>query len=121
MLLSLSSTESGEIVAARDTLLRLLADNKTDIHALVGLSNGLSKAEMKKLYDAGYDAGTRAAENKQFNGADFCGVDGLPNWEEMARYCQVNNSRLREKERDFIDDMAERTVCANQRKSRPNG
>jgi hypothetical protein len=110
MLLLLSSTESGEIVAARDTLLKLLADSKTDIHTLVGLTNGLSEAEMKKLYNAGYDAGARAVENRQFNGVDFCGVDGLPNWEEMARYCQVNSSRLRDKERNFVDDMAERTV-----------
>jgi hypothetical protein len=47
---------------------------------------------------------------KQFNGTDFRGVDGLPNWEEMARYCQVNNSRLGDKETKFVNDMAARTV-----------
>jgi hypothetical protein len=87
-----------------------LRDNKTNIHDFVGLTNGLSKAEMKKLYDAGYADGVRAGENKEFNGTDFCGVDGLPDWEEIARYCQVNNSKLSDKESNFVDDMASRTV-----------
>jgi hypothetical protein len=110
MLLMLSTNEPGEIVSARDTLLKLLRDSKTDIHDFVGLTNGLSQAEMQKLYNAGYANGLRAGENKQFNGTDFCGVDGLPNWEEMARYCQVNNSRLNIKEHQFVNDMAARTI-----------
>jgi hypothetical protein len=110
MLLMLSSTAPGEIVSARDTLVRLLREGKKDIHTFVGLTNGLSQAEMKKLYDAGYDAGIKAEANKQFNGADFCGVDGLPDWAAMARFCQVNDSRLSDKERKFVSDMASRTV-----------
>jgi hypothetical protein len=89
MLLMLSSNEPGEIVSARDTLIKLLRDSKIDIYDFVGLTNGLSKAEMKKLCDTGYAGGVLATENKQFNGTDFANIGGLPNWEEIARYCQI--------------------------------
>src|SRR5213076_2633468 len=35
----------------------------------------LTEAEMRKLYDAGYEAGVRAAENKQHGDGDFRNVD----------------------------------------------
>ena len=65
---------------------------------------------MRKLYDAGYGAGVRAAEAKQHGPGDFYNVDGTPAWHEIARFCQHSRDRLREKERGFIDDMASRTV-----------
>ena len=65
---------------------------------------------MRKLYDAGYGAGVRAAEAKQHGPSDFYNVDGTPAWHEIARFCQHSRDRLREKERGFIDDMASRTV-----------
>jgi hypothetical protein len=86
----------------------------TDIHAfaerIAKPNGGLTEAEMRKLYDAGYEAGVRAAENKQHGSGDFHNVDGLPNWNEIALFCQQNNDRLRPTERQFIDDMASRTV-----------
>jgi hypothetical protein len=33
---------------------------------------------MRKLYDAGYDAGLRAAEDKHYGAADC--IDGTPSW-----------------------------------------
>jgi hypothetical protein len=65
---------------------------------------------MRKLYDAGYDAGVRAAEAKQHGPDDFRNVDGTPAWHEIARFCQQSRDRLREKEREFINDMTSRTV-----------
>jgi hypothetical protein len=59
---------------------------------------------------AGYDNGIHAAENKQFNGADFCNADGMPQWHEIARYCQVNGEKLRESEKVFVNDMAARSM-----------
>src|SRR5262249_30956652 len=86
----------------------------TDIHALADQierpNNGLTEAEMKKLYDAGYFDGVRATEGKQYGTGDFHNVDGLPAWDEIALFCQRNSDRLRENERNFINDMAERTV-----------
>jgi hypothetical protein len=35
---------------------------------------------MRKLYDAGYDAGLRAAEDKHYGAADFANIDGTPSW-----------------------------------------
>lgn len=43
MLLMLSSTAPGEVVSARDTLIKLLRDSGTNIHSFVGLTNGVSK------------------------------------------------------------------------------
>ena len=46
----------------------------------VETANGskLTDADMRKLYDAGYDAGVRAAETKQHGPSDFRNVDGTP-------------------------------------------
>jgi hypothetical protein len=103
------------VIAAARAMLRTLETAGADIHVLadrVGKPNGggFTEAEMKKLYDAGYEAGVRAVENKQHGSGDFQNVDGTPAWHEIARYCQQHNDRLREKEQDFINDMAARTV-----------
>jgi hypothetical protein len=95
----LSSDKDGDIVNAARGIVRMLKGADTDIHALAERveqpSGGLTEAEMKKLYDAGYAAGVHAVENKQHGSVDFHNVDG---------------TRLRENERDFINDMASRTV-----------
>jgi len=111
----LSSDQDGEALAAARAINRLLKSNGVDIHVLadhVEKTNGssLTDAEMKKLYDAGYDAGVRAAENKNHGSDDFHSVDGTPAWHEIARFCQQNGIRLRENERTFVNDMASRTV-----------
>jgi hypothetical protein len=108
LLLMLSATAPGEIIAARDTLVRLLKEDGSDIHALVGHTNGLSEAEMKKLFDAGYDAGLQAAEQKQFGAEDFHNIDGTPEWGAVARFCQYRGDRLRANELEFVNDMAAR-------------
>jgi hypothetical protein len=111
----LSSDQAGEVVAAARALVRLLKANGTDIHALadgIGRANGkISDADMRVLFDAGYEAGLRAAEDKlHANGDAFHNIDGLPCWHDMATWCQRRGDRLRERERTFIDDMAGRTV-----------
>jgi hypothetical protein len=110
----LSSDKDGDIVNAARGIVRMLKGADTDIHALAERveqpSGGLTEAEMKKLYDAGYAAGVHAVENKQHGSVDFHNVDGTPAWHEIARFCQQHNDRLRENERDFINDMASRTV-----------
>jgi hypothetical protein len=75
----------------------------------------LSEAEMKKLYDAGYEAGRadgiRAVEAKLQHDADgFRSVDGIPSWHAMAVFCQDRSARLRGNEADFVDDMAGSTL-----------
>ena len=87
-----------------------------DFHALADLveqanGGGLNEAEMRKLYDAGYEAGraegVRAAEAKMPHDADgFCHVNGSKSWREIAHFCQQRIAHLRSgKEREFIDDI----------------
>jgi hypothetical protein len=115
MIRMLGSDRAGDVIAAARAIKRTLHNEGLDIHALAeGIEkpngNALTKVEMKKLYDAGYDAGLRAAEDKHYGAADFANIDGTPSWHEMARWCQQHGDRLREKEREFVDDMAGRTV-----------
>jgi hypothetical protein len=107
LLLMLSATQPGEIIAARDMLQKLLHDAGTDIHEFVGKTNGLSDAEMKKLYDAGYKDGLVAGESRQqVATVDFHNLDGSPTWEAIARFCLQHDDRLTENERKFIRDMS---------------
>jgi hypothetical protein len=109
LLLMLSATLPAEIIAARDALVKLLKEAGSDIHALVGQMNGLSEAEMAKLYAAGFEAGMRA-QQKQFGNEDFHNADGMPTWDVIARFCQQHGDRLRDKERQFINDIVAKTV-----------
>jgi hypothetical protein len=111
----LASPQDGEALAAARAIVRTLKSTGADIHALaerVENVNGgkLSEAEMRKLYDAGYEAGMRAVENKQHGSGDFHNVGGTPSWHEIARFCQQNRERLRPNEREFVDDVTARTV-----------
>jgi hypothetical protein len=113
LLRMLSSNREHEVVAAAQALCRTLESTGTDIHALAAIvehGGELNQAEMRKLYDAGYQAGARAVESKQHGNGDFHNVDGTPAWNEIALFCQQNNDRLRENERTFVNDMAARTV-----------
>ena len=97
--------------SARDRYLKAVAAELSEAER-VEKANGieLTEAEMRKLYDAGYDAGVRAVEAKQHGPHDFRNVDGTPAWHEIARFCQQSRDRLREKEREFINDITSRTV-----------
>jgi hypothetical protein len=64
---------------------------------------------MRRLYDAGYDDGMQAAENKHHNGNDFVN-NGSPSWHEVARYCQHHVDKLDERHHRFVNDMASWTV-----------
>ena len=111
----LSSDRDGEIVAAARALIRTLRSAGCDIHDLAAHiehanGGGLTDAEMRKLYDAGYEAGMRAVEDKHYGTSDFHNVDGMPSWHEIARWCQRRGDRLHSREQQFINDMAARTM-----------
>jgi hypothetical protein len=112
----LASEQDGEVIAAARAIGRILKSCGKDIHALaehaerMNGGSGLSEAEMKKIYDAGYNAGVHAVENKQHGAGDFHSVDE-PTWHEIACECATHDDRLRdERERQFVRDMARRTV-----------
>jgi hypothetical protein len=108
----LSATMPGEVMAARDALLKILEGSGTDIHELVGKTSGISEAEMKLLFDAGYKKGCADTEAKQIvSSVSFQNIDGTPNWEEMTKFCQQRNDKLtKESERSFVGDVAGRVT-----------
>jgi hypothetical protein len=111
----MSSDKDGDVLNAGRAINRTLKSVGCDIHDLaeiVAHANGgkLSEVEMRKIYTAGFEAGMRKVENEQHGSGDFHNVDGTPNWNEIALFCQRNNVRLRENERQFVNDMAARTV-----------
>jgi hypothetical protein len=121
----LSSDKDGEVVVAARAMQRTLKAVGADIHALadrVEKPNGkLSDADMKVLYEAGFADGRRAAENTQQRSGDFYNVDGTPSWHEMATWCQQQKDRLKDKEREFIDDMRAAQCGANPPRGRASG
>jgi hypothetical protein len=111
----LSSDRDGDVIAAARAMLRMLKGAGADIHVLAERlekpnGGGPTDAQMKRLYDAGYRAGLREAENGRHGSEAFYNVDGTPHWHEIARHCQQRNNRLRENERTFVNDMAAKTV-----------
>jgi hypothetical protein len=100
----LSSDKEGEVVAAAHAIKRTLANAGSDIHELAERIKGgkLSESEMRKIYEAGYEAG----KDENAAGKGFSDTTAGPSWLEMAEYCaQHDNGRLTEREREFIDDM----------------
>jgi hypothetical protein len=109
-LLLLSSSAPGEVMNARDKLVSFARREGSDIHVLAERLAGLSPVEMQKIYDTGYHEGARATESKINGSGNFHNVDGLPDWNEIALFCQRNVGRLQKKEHAFVDDMAGQTV-----------
>ena len=98
MIRMLASDCDGDVIAAARAIKRTLRSEGLDIHELAkGIEepNGgtLTEAEMRKLYDAAYDAGLRAAEEKHHGVADFANVDETPSWHKIALWCQQCNER----------------------------
>jgi len=113
----LGSNREGERLGSVSALDRKLKAASADFHVLADLvelgdDGELSEAEMKKLYDAGYAAGVRAAEaNVAHDDDGFRDINGRASWHAMAMFCQDRSKRLRTpKERDFVEDMAGFTV-----------
>jgi hypothetical protein len=110
----LSSDKDGEVVAAARAIVRTLQAEKLDIHVLADMikkpNGALSETDAKRIYDAGFNDGFRKAENAQHGPGNFRNVDGAPCWNEIALWCQRRGERLKENERQFIDDVASRTV-----------
>jgi hypothetical protein len=102
----------GEAVATWSALKRLLAScdaTYTDLGNAIE-TGGLAEAEMKRLFNAGYQKGVEDTERKRIAQETALGFkpDGSPDWEAIALYCQRQKARLEAKHRQFVDDMASR-------------
>jgi hypothetical protein len=101
----LSSPQDAEVIAAARALLRTLEADGSDIHELADAigSGKLSEADMRVLYDSGFQDGKRAAENG--NPPQFHEV--AP-WRDMVAEIKTSDESspwLRQHERDFVGDM----------------
>jgi hypothetical protein len=112
----LASDKKGEVDAALATILKTLKSHGADIHDVASLvekpTNGkLSEQEMRKIYDAGFQDGFTAAENKNHDSLDFRGIDPDDlDWHEIALWVQKHDDRLSDREREFVDSVAAQTV-----------
>lgn len=105
----------GEAIATWRALGRLLATQNvgfTDLGNAVEelATGGLAKAEMQRLYDAGFEKGLIEAGRKQTEEQAVYGQrpDGSTDWEAISLFCQREKSRLDAKHGVFVDDLAAR-------------
>jgi hypothetical protein len=110
----LASTQD-EVLAGARALTRTLKYRGQDIHVLAERiekpnGNAYDEAELKRVWDDGYQTCARDIGNKQHGPEDFRNIDGTPSWHEIARFCQQHKDRLRDSEQQFIDNVTSRTV-----------
>jgi hypothetical protein len=111
----LGTDHEGEAVATWHALKRLLATRDvtfTDLgNGIESLATGdLKKAEMERLFKAGYAKGVEDEARKRIAQGAVHGqrADGSTDWEAIALYCQREKARLEAKHHQFVDDMASR-------------
>jgi hypothetical protein len=108
LLRMLTSPCDGEVLAAARAIVRTLSSASLDMHALadrIGMPNRPNEAEARKIYRAGFMDGLATAGIRTAT----CSNDPPP-WHEMAVWCQQQSDRLLGREREFVDQMAARTV-----------
>jgi hypothetical protein len=109
------ASRTNEAVTAAQLLPKVL--QSTDAHTIATIAdriaqpNGLSKADMKKIYDAGVAAG-RKAMKQELGGRTFQSVDDEePSWFEIASLCRNNPQVMHsDNEKQFVSDMCRRLV-----------
>jgi hypothetical protein len=120
----LSSPVDGEVINSVRALLRLLASDGFDIHALTdriehGGEAPLSAAEMQKIYDKAYEKGyADGAEHGRrsaviaaqpigtFATSVDDGVNGY-SWQQIAEHCAANKHLFYGRDLEFVESVAE--------------
>jgi hypothetical protein len=69
-----------------------------------------SDDDIKVVFDRGRKRGAEEEATKQQAPPEFYDADGQPRWNAIALFCQKESARLRESERNFVDDMAGNTL-----------
>jgi hypothetical protein len=121
LLLSASDGErTAAMLGVQRTLRAIGEDKSVDIHApanriengggLTDIDKQKIRSEIENARAIGYAEGVKAAESKQHGTGAFRNTDGKLEWTEVALFLQREKHRLPEKNREFIDDMAARTV-----------
>jgi hypothetical protein len=107
----MGSPHEGEAIAAVLALRRTLASHGRDIHEIAdAVENGngakLSEAEMRKLYNAGFEAGLAEGESRHVT--TFRNVNSTGDY-EMAQYVWERIERLPQRHHHFVEGMVELT------------
>jgi hypothetical protein len=107
-------TTEEQRTAAVEALDRVLGSVGCDFHSMAdhleANGHGISEADMKKIFDAGYAKGVQDTENKYHGADDFRSADGKLSWQAVALYVQREKHRLDPKHHEFINDMASRSA-----------
>ena len=121
----LASSYDGEIVGTVKAMKRVMETAGIGFHDLatrVEKPNGnseLKEAEMKKIYDAGFNAGVKQVENQIHGDRAFRELSnvGLSRSAQMANYCWERRERLGGRDRGFVEGMV--VVTGNEEEPSP--
>jgi hypothetical protein len=110
----LGSDRDGEVLAAVHSLRRMLKAHDEDLHDLAARIEkpGLTDDEMRKIFNAGVEAGLERAEQERRAPNYFRDVGDAERWHEIATYCLQNPKRrhLYSREPGFLEGVVDRTT-----------
>jgi hypothetical protein len=115
----LSSDFEGEqlnVVAAMKRLFASEGLSFSDIATVIENHNGeieelkFSESDMDAAFKCGKEKGRVEEACKQQDPPEFYDEDGRPRWNAIALFCQQQQQRLRPSEKEFVDDMAGKTM-----------
>jgi hypothetical protein len=107
LVLALGSEQDNEALAARAALKKTLVNEGLDVHEFAARlrKSKLSEAEMKCIYDAGYDAGVQEGKSAAETNIKFADVDEPSSHVDMAKFCVEHPRGLSDWERNFVEQM----------------
>ena len=115
----LSSDYDGEVLAAARRMKQQLVGEGlsfNDIATVIENCNGeieerkYSDSDAELIFAKGVEKGRKEEANKRDLPPAFYDADGQPRWNAVALFCQQHHQRLGQKEQQFIDDMAGKTM-----------
>lgn len=117
----LATNHDGEIIGTVKAMRRVMETSGIDFHDLATRvekpndNSELNEAEMKKIYNAGVEAGLEKAEQERRTPNHFRDGGDAERWHEIASYCQQNPRRkhLYEREPGFIEGMVDQTAVGD--------
>src|SRR5262245_35484099 len=69
-----------------------------------------SESDMKEAYGCGMEKGRVEEARRQHRPPEFYDEDGRPRWNAISLFCQRQQERLKPSEKEFVDDMAGKTM-----------
>jgi hypothetical protein len=107
LVLALGSEQVNEALAARSAIKNMLASEGLDIHEFAARlrNNKLSEVDMKRIYDAGYNAGAKDEKSTAEANIKFADVEEPSSHVDMAKFCIEHDRGLSPWEHNFVGQM----------------